>query len=322
MQLDPEPSPSLMTQRSWAAPSSPDGEAYSPPTTDADTIGDPAAATSTARLDDDETKATASESSAPGRSMSLRPKASCGPPVIPPEILEWARAPPKRRKTGKRKRARTWAEAKVKLNRLGLLKWGCPPLAPGTVVFLFGRASDAIVCSYDQVRQAYRLLLLNEERHVFEKLHGAGHANWDLVQEVVEPEPAEETSAAAVTHATGSADGGSAQCRPRVRPRANSWLAEHCADDELESCIVCTDPLDDDPKNPVGTMPCCGSRVHQRCAARWRASNNNMRAPTNGSLKYVAPDTRACMFCRNADATRYCSTRRMFGIDASPPRRL
>jgi len=135
MQLDPEPSPSLMTQRSWAAPSSPDGEAYSPPTTDADTIGDPAAATSTARLDDDETKATASESSAPGRSMSLRPKASCGPPVIPPEILEWARAPPKRRKTGKRKRARTWAEAKVKLNRLGLLKWGCPPLAPGTVVF-------------------------------------------------------------------------------------------------------------------------------------------------------------------------------------------
>ena len=267
-----------------------------------------------------------------------RPKAAAGPVDIPPEVREWLRQPT--RKTGKRRRAATWSDAKEKLTRLGLLKNSSPTLAVGTIIHLFRHGSDATISAYDPVRRAYRVYVHTERRYYYEVLHGSGHVNWDLVETPMPPGAPSSSAAASqqqqhqhqhqhqqqhsspATSGEGRADGGDGGSRSSGQPTRRK-LQEHMTamdaerfDDAAELCVVCTDSLDEtDVANPVGIMPCCGKRVHKTCAAKWRASNNNLKVHVNVPLKYEAPDTRCCMFCRSPEATKYCSTRRMFGAE-------
>ena len=266
-----------------------------------------------------------------------RPKAAAGPVDIPPEVREWLRQPT--RKTGKRRRAATWSDAKEKLTRLGLLKSSSPTLAVGTIIHLFRHGSDATIRAYDPVRRAYRVYDHTEQRHYYEVLHGAGHVNWDLIETPMPPGAPSSSSSAQqqqqklsspATSGEGRAVGGGGGSRSSGQPTVTCSgqptrrkLQEHMAamdaerlDDAAELCAVCTDSLDEtDVTNPVGVMPCCGKRVHKTCATKWRASNNNLKVYVNVPLKYEAPDTRCCMFCRSPEATKYCSTRRMFGAE-------
>ena len=226
----------------------------------------------------------------------LRPKATAGPPIIPAEVLAWAKAPPPK-KSGKRKRARTWQDARIKLQKLDLLRQQSAILPAGTRIHLFGRECDAIVRAYDPIGKRYCLRTL-DGKDSFEILHGSGHVKWDLIEEVLAPHDA------ALVHSADSSDDRIGRAMPVP------------AD---EDCPVCTDPLDpNDMTNPVGIMACCGNRVHKSCASRWRTSNNNLNVPGTVGLKHKAPDTRSCMFCRNSEITRCCSMRRMFSGDTLP----
>ena len=225
-------------------------------------------------------------SAPPSMQRSLRPRASSEPPEIPSEVREWMKAQKKPTGPKRRRRAKSPAEARIKLRRLGICGTQREQKVPtGSIIHLFGMGMDATVIKFDPISLQYQVRI-DDGRVFSELLHGSnGVACWDLIREPA-PEPAADAAAAVRTSA-------------RLH---------------VESCPICLEVIDDDR----GVMPCCGVALHKTCQMRWRNSNLTSQ-PLNRSIrsgKEAGPNTLLCCWCKEPCASGASTISRIFGEEA------